>query len=152
VLSRATGFRRNYGSGVVYRDYFARDNLMFPARVDESEFAQKSYVFGIRVFGNSKAWPLKFFAQTAVINDEIGGLPVVLIGNAATRTVRAYERGAISFALEGEVLRSDAGGVWQIGEDALTDGINSLPRLAGQISYWFAWNNYLGLESEIYDG
>jgi hypothetical protein len=42
-------------------------------------------------------------------------------------------------------------GRWQIGEEALTgpDG-ERLPRLAGHIAYWFAWNGYLGVESEVY--
>ena len=61
VLSLQTGHRRDYGSGVVYSNYFASDNLMFPALVDQSEFGQKSYVFGIRVQGEAKAWPLIVF-------------------------------------------------------------------------------------------
>jgi len=154
VLALDTGFRRDYGSGVVYNNYFASDDLMFPVQVDQSEYKQKSYVFGIRVQGESKAWPLKFFDGETVINDEIAGLPVVLIGNAnaKTRTVRAYRRDDQVFTLRGEVLQSDDGQVWGIGEDNLTSTNDSLPRMAGHIAYWFAWNNYLGLESEIYDG
>ncbi len=153
VLDLQTGFRRDYGSGVVYNDYFGSDDLMFPVQVDQSEFKQKSYVFGIRVQGEAKAWPLKFFPGETLINDEIAGQPLVLIGNAETRTVRAYERGTRDFALEGHLVKSDDGAVWQVSEDALTssDG-QALPRVAGHIAYWFAWNNYLGAESEIYGG
>ena len=150
ALSLDTGHRRNYGSGVVYGDYFASNDLMFPVLVDQSTYRQKAYVFGIRVMGAAKAWPLKYFASTPVINDQIAGLPVVLIGNAKTRTVRAYERGEHEFALDGEVLRAGGGGVWVLGEDSLSRGGVSLPRVAGHIAYWFAWNNYLGAESEIY--
>ncbi|MEX0281163.1 MAG: DUF3179 domain-containing (seleno)protein, partial [Arenibacterium sp.] len=50
VLSLSTGHRRNYGSGVVYREYFASPELMFPALVDQSEHRQKDYIFTIRQF------------------------------------------------------------------------------------------------------
>ena len=43
VLSLETGHRRNYGSGVIYRDYFASPDLMFPASVDQTLFRQKDY-------------------------------------------------------------------------------------------------------------
>ncbi len=55
VLSLETGHRRNYGSGVVYREYFASTELMFPAQVDQSQHRQKDYVFTIRQFGAARA-------------------------------------------------------------------------------------------------
>ncbi|MEE9389321.1 MAG: DUF3179 domain-containing protein [Paracoccaceae bacterium] len=152
VLALDTGHRRDYGSGVVYSNYFASDDLMFPALVDQTEFGQKSYVFGIRVQGEAKAWPLKYFDGPTVINDGIAGRPVVLIGDANSRTVRAYDPGTRRFSRDSRGLVSDDGGLWKVTEDALVSGDISLPRMAGHIAYWFAWNNYLGAESEIYGG
>lgn len=151
ILSLNTGVPRDYGSGVVYRDYFASKDLMFPTNVDESQHQQKDYVFGVRKFGGAKAWPISAFANTAVINDAILDRPLVLIGDAATRTVRAYERGTISFSGDATGITSDNGTRWKITEDALiaSDG-RSLPRVAGHIAYWFAWNGYLGSTSELY--
>ncbi len=97
ILSLNTGHRRDYGSGVVYRAYFGSDDLMFPVNVDQSLHRQKDYVFGVRQFGGAKAWPISAFAKNPVINDGLLDRPLVLIGNAATRTARAYERGALSF-------------------------------------------------------
>lgn len=149
VLSLDTGHARDYGSGVVYRDYFASADLMFPASADTTRLANKDYVFGIRQFGAAKAWPLSAFAHAPVINDTVGALPVVLIGDADGRTVRAYERGARTFSPD---LVAD-GAKWHITEDALVaqDG-ERLPRVAGHIAYWFAWNGYLGPASELYRG
>lgn len=151
VLSLATGYDRDYGSGVVYNDYFASDELMFPAHSDQSRHQQKDYVFGIREFGGAKAWPLKTFAETQVLNDDIHDRPLVLIGDAATRTVRAYERGEERFSGDTKAVTSGDGTPWQITEDALIapDG-RTLPRVAGHIAYWFAWNGYLGAKSELY--
>ena len=153
ILSLDTGHARDYGPGVVYREYFASDDLMFPTQVDQSRHRQKDYVFGIRQFGGAKAWPLSAFAETSVINDGLLDTPLVLIGDAATRSVRAYERGGLTFKETKNGLLSSDGVRWQIGEETLqaADG-RTLPRVAGHIAYWFAWNGYLGSESDLYKG
>ncbi len=56
---------------------------------------------------------------TRLINDSVGDLDVVFIGDAATRTVRAYEAGGRDFAMassrpeslvaDGEIWRVEAG-------------------------------------------
>jgi Protein of unknown function (DUF3179) len=150
VLSLETGYRRDYGPGVVYRDYFGSPDLMFPALSDR-RLRQKDYVFGIQAFGAAKAWPLDVFARTPVINDRVGDLAVVLIGEPDGRTVRAYERGTREFRAAGAGLRDGAGQDWEVTEAALVgpDG-TELARVAGQVSYWFAWDGYLGDAAELY--
>jgi Protein of unknown function (DUF3179) len=151
VLSETTGYDRNYGSGVVYNDYFSSDDLMFPTQVDETEHKQKDYVFGVRKYGGAKAWPLTAFQNRNVLNDGMLDTNLVLIGDATTRTVRAYERGELVFQRDGNALKSADGRNWQLGEDALTseDG-QKMARVAGHVAYWFAWNGYLGAESAIF--
>ena len=153
VLSLETGHRRDYGSGVVYREYFASSELMFPTIVrDESRIKRKDYVFGIRGPAASKAWPVTVFGPGKVINDQVGNRPVVLIGNSLTRTVRAYERGEREFQFAGSQQKiTGPCGSWTVGEDQLTgpDG-TKLARVAGHIAYWFAWDGYLGVASELY--
>lgn len=150
VLSLETGHIRDYDSGVVYRDYFASPDLMFPTITDETHLFQKDYVYGIRVAGGAKAWPLAAFADEPVINDQVGFSNVVLIGDPTTRTVRAYNRGEFSFSGNQASLHGP-GGIWQVDEAALVgpDG-QRLARLPGHIAYWFAWDGYLGAESELY--
>ena len=150
VLSLDTGFRRDYRSGAVYNEYFASPDLMFPA-VADGRLSLKDYVFGIQQFGAAKAWPLKAFARTPVINDSVGDLAVVLVGQADSRTVRAYERGPRKFRTQGDGLRDGDGGLWQPTEAGLTGpGGQLLPRVAGQVSYWFAWDGYLGDAAQLY--
>jgi hypothetical protein len=44
-----------------------------------------------------------------------------------------------------------SGEEWRIEEDALIGPNNQrAPRVAGHISYWFAWDGYLGVKSELY--
>ena len=155
VLSKKTGHKRDYGSGVVYNEYFSSPDLMFPAIVrDESQLKRKDFIFGIREFGAAKAWPVRSFRKKKVINDTIGTTNVVLIGDAKTRTVRAYERGDISFTkgASSSDLKGNNGD-WKVTENFLIgpDG-KKLARVSGHIAYWFAWDSYLGVKSELYSG
>ncbi|APX13252.1 DUF3179 domain-containing protein [Tateyamaria omphalii] len=153
VLSLNTGHRRDYGSGVVYNDYFASPDLMFPAQVDQGRHAQKDYVFAVRQFGAARAWPLKAFGGRPIINDAIADTPLLLIGDVGKRSVRAYERGDRTFTQSGSKIADQTGAAWRVTEDALLgpDGAR-LDRVAGHISYWFAWDNYLGDAATVYDG
>ena len=150
VLSLQTGHSRDYGSGAVYNDYFASADLMFPANVDQTKLKQKDYVFGIRSFGAAKAWPLTAFKGGRVINDNVGDLNIVLVGDTDGRTVRAYARADSDFQAAPGGLTSPEGD-WQVTEDALLgpDGAKA-PRVAGHVAYWFAWDGYLGAESELF--
>jgi hypothetical protein len=153
ILSLTTGFSRNYDSGNVYNAYFASPDLMFPTIVrDESVLKRKDYVFGIRDFGVAKAWPISAFQTGKVINDTIGSKNLVLIGDTATRSVRAYQRENQTFVKTDKYDQLNDGEVtWKISEDKLTaaDG-KTLPRVPGHIAYWFAWDGYLGNGSELY--
>ncbi|MBM3488992.1 MAG: DUF3179 domain-containing protein [Alphaproteobacteria bacterium] len=153
VLSLDTGHRRDYGSGVVYRDYFASPGLMFPAAVDETRLKPKDQVFVMSEPGAWRAWPLSAFNDPPVLNDAIGQREVVLIGEAATRTVRAYERAGQRFVkADGAMaLRAGDGTGWRIEEEFLQGpGGQRLPRLPGHVAYWFAWDNYFGAQGTLY--
>ena len=90
VLSLETGYERDYTPGQPYGEYFASAELMFPLLVPDQRLMPKDYVFALRADGRARAWPLAEFAGGRVINAAVGDLPVVLVGDAATRTVRAY--------------------------------------------------------------
>ncbi len=152
ILSVNTGHRRNYGSGVVYSEYFGSPDLMFPAQVNQHDHRQKDYVFAVRQFGAARAWPVRAFKKRKVINDAIADTPLVLLGDAKTRSVRAYERGKHTFKSEDGALQSDDGKLWRVSENELTspDG-QTLPRVAGHIAYWFAWDNYLGESASVFE-
>ncbi|KIC49670.1 DUF3179 domain-containing protein [Tateyamaria sp. ANG-S1] len=153
VLSLNTGHRRDYGSGVVYNDYFASPDLMFPAVVDQRDHAQKDYIFAVREFGAARGWPLEAFKGRPLINDGIADTPLLLIGDTGKRSVRAYERGDRTFTQSGGKIADQNGEAWRVTEDALLgpDGAR-LERVAGHISYWFAWDNYLGDAATVFEG
>ena len=145
VLSLNTGHTRDYTPGRPYGQYFNSPDLMFPALVPDTRLNPKDYVFALRAGGHEKAWPLSAFEGGNVINDTVGELDVVLIGNAATRTVRAYTAGGRDFAAVAESLEGVVadGEVWEVHEDALVAANGRrLSRLPGHIAYWFAWRGF----------
>jgi len=157
VLALETGHDRDYGpgagKGTAYLRYDDSPDLMFPVRLGEERgAAAKDFVFGIETVGAAKAWPLKAFEGGKVINDRVGNLNVVLIGDAQTQTVRAYRRGERVFqrSPSDPTSLSDGAQIWRVTEHSLTaeDGAH-LPRLPGRLSYWFAWNSYFGAESSV---
>ena len=127
---------------------------MFPTTVDQTRLLQKDYVFGIRQFGAAKAWSLAAFEGGRVLNDRIGDMPLVLIGDAAGRSVRAYERGGIAFQKgPDQATLIGEGQIWRMTEVGLVaDNGAILPRVAGHVAYWFAWDSYLGPEAELVEG
>ncbi len=146
TLALETGFERDYAPGAAYATYFNSAELMFPAVIDDARLNKKDYVFALRVSGVQKAWPVEQFRGGAVVHDRVGALDVVLVGDAASRTVRAYRGDGRQFELgtDNATLRGPDGTVWTVTEDALVspDG-TALTRLPGHITYWFAFRSYL---------
>ena len=145
ALSLDTGFERDYRPGQPYGAYFASPELMFPVVVRDRRLDPKDRIFVLRDGENEMAWAVSLFAGGAVIADRVGSREVVLIGNAETETVRAYEAGGRTFAaVPGDPSHLESGGaLWTVTEDALAgpDG-ERLARLPGHIAYWFAWQSY----------
>lgn len=146
VLSLDTGHVRDYTPGAPYGRYFDSAELMFPALSGSDEYALKDFVFGVRTAGGAKAWPMMDFEKTPVVNDRVGLVDVVIIGNARTRSARAYRRDGREFA-SGAAADDLISGpeTWRITENALIgpDG-EKLPRMAGHVAYWFAWSSFIG--------
>lgn len=146
VLALDTGHVRDYTPDAAYGHYFNSPDLMFPARADARTHALKDTVFGIRTAGGAKAWAIEAFRSTPVINDTVGFTDVVLIGHAASRTVRAYRRDGQTFTPGPAPDRLIADGqTWTVTEDALVGpgGNEQLPRMAGHIAFWFAWSAFV---------
>ena len=151
VISLDTGFNRDYGTGVAYKQYWESTELMFPAVVDTSVHKAKDFVFSLRDGAVKKAWPIKFFKDRKIINDTAGEQKLVLIGDEASRTVRAYDSSGIEFISTDDPLKiSGDSKIWKVTEAALVaDDGTKLDRLAGHIGFWFAWENYYGKQGEV---
>jgi hypothetical protein len=146
VLSLETGYRRDYTPGRPYGDYFASPSLMFPALVEDERLEAKDYVYAVRADGLAKAWPLTAFDGGGIVNDRLGDLHVALIGDAETRTVRAFLRkGDVPVKATDDPTMVLAGDLpMNVREEGLVsdDGL-IFERLPGHIAYWFAWQGFI---------
>jgi hypothetical protein len=107
-------------------------------------------VFGLVLGGAARAYPVDLVAKQGVINDELGGRPIVIVAepgaDPGNRTIRAFERGDRTFirghALLGVDFVNDQNGrPWKIGEESLAapDG-RQFPRLPGRLAAQAAWS------------
>lgn len=144
VLSLETGHQRDYLTGEPYIDYYLAKEMFFPAVMKDWSRQPKDLVFGIRLDGVASSWALKDFAGRKIINDKVGSAPVVLIGDDASKDIRAYRRGPHEFAAGTTTKQLVADGkVWNIAEDALIGPANErLERVPGRLAFWFAWQSH----------
>jgi hypothetical protein len=148
VLDYHTGYSRPY-ERYPYGDYKENhDRLLFPVSHQDSRLRQKERVLAVREGGSIKAYQIGGFGdRIQVINDMVGGEPVVVIGSQALNLVVAYLRrddeGNIltftSHTSEFPVVMTDQQGqAW----DVLGRAVGSEKRLSpahGFIAFWFAF-------------
>ena len=143
AAARRSGYR--YVEGAADR---ARAGVEFPVWRQSDALERNARIYALRVGGEAKAYPLDKLRAEGLVNDALGGVPIVLAVDPASGAVRVYERGPHSFALpegadEGPLrrLRADDGSLWWIGEDGLApDGAGEpLPRVPGHTAFWFGW-------------
>lgn len=160
VIDINTGHYRPYEPGMPYGEYFSESGTMFPVWLQSDALRLKSFVYGLRIGGDRKAYGLSAIARERVVNDAVGAQPVVLVAaRGAVQTegvhqelgpvaygsggeVRAFDRGDRFFTPgDGPDLLVDAtGGEWRVTEQALLGpGGERLDRISGHLAYWFGW-------------
>jgi hypothetical protein len=145
VLDIETGFHRDYGSGVAYADYWASNELLFPAPDLSGPLLPKDTVYAVRHDYEVVAYPISVLKERQFVQDKIDELPVVVIVTADGTGGRAYARGGVDFAavdVAAGTLRSSDAREWRIEEDGLVSGGTRLERLPGHNSFWFAIVNH----------
>ena len=163
ALDINTGYQRNYSSegdpGAAYTEYYGSPDLWFPVGEYDERLQVKDVVYGIEIGGEAKAYPVEVVGREGLVNDEIGGTELVLVGNPGTKTVVAYERTGARFVNllgeEGRTTLVDENGVeWLVGDaslEALDGSGDELARIAGRTSFWFGWRAFFP-ETGLYRG
>ena len=164
VLDIETGFTRPYEPGLPYGNYFQSRGTMFPVSRRSDLVGPKDFVYGLRIAGDRKAYPVSTLIEEPVVNDTVGERPVVVVANRgyvitdgvhreapspaayySGAEVRAFERGDRVFTAgdDPDTLHDAAGGVWRVSEEALLgpDG-ERLERVDGHLAYWFGWFSF----------
>lgn len=82
VLSRDTGFSRNYGRDP-YGSYYEDSFLMFPVEHDDQRIHPKTVIFGIEAEGVYKAYKEQDVIRKGTFEDSVAGVPVRISRDAA---------------------------------------------------------------------
>lgn len=122
----------------------ARRGVEFPVWQKSDRLDRNTEIFAVQINGDAKAYPLDKVDALGIINDELGGESLVLIGHPESGAVRAYAAGGRRFERGDAPNRvvDETGGVWRVTEAALEPeaGGEPLARLAqGHNAYWFGW-------------
>jgi hypothetical protein len=140
VLALETGHRGfDYRPGAADR---ARRGVEFPLGPRDPRLEPREEVFALRLAGEARAYPVAAVAQAGVVEDELGGIALVLLTDGGGG-VRAYRRGERRFGPGGtwQQLVDERGRAWRVEEDglrAIEDG-ESLARVPGHVAFWMGW-------------
>lgn len=152
VLTRETGWEdsRDYNR-YPYGSYRTNEDLLFPVSPLDNRLHPKARVIGIREGADSKVFQLDDFgATTLAINDQIGSVHYVVVGNSVLDFAAIYDRelddGTILVfsPLQDQlpnVMTDAEGNDWDIFGMA-TSGPRTGTQLGKTSSYtafWFAW-------------
>ncbi|ELZ98812.1 hypothetical protein C440_00610 [Haloferax mucosum ATCC BAA-1512] len=139
---------RNYGVNP-YRDYQQSSTIGigFNDEVDD-RLHPKTSVLGIAAGGVARAYPLDTVNEAGVVNDTVGGLPVVVTASS-DGTLVAYVRRihgtAVAFERDGNALLA-AGSRWDLLTGRALDGPHdgtTLTRANDRSPmFWFAWADF----------
>lgn len=170
VLARP-GISRSYGANP-YSGYDSTSRpFLFSGEVD-ARLATTERVAGVVLPGFVKAYPFSVAAQAGVINDEAGGLPLVILHKAGTASAldanaisegrdvgsvavfdRRLDGRPLTFAARGDGTFTDqeTGSVWNILGEAVSGELSGaqLTQLLAFDHFWFAWAAFHP-ETELY--
>jgi len=166
VLNQNTSYNRPYGT-YPYGDYRIDSTKIFfnlPHDLDSLNniFFLKEKMLGVKVANIVKGYRLRSFlsAGFSLIEDEVNGEPIIIIGNPIAEFMVAYSAKNQNgqrrkFELqetEKEVLIVDeAGRQWSIFGTAIENNQLPLGKLESNIAYWFSWATFYP-EIEIFQG
>ena len=160
VLSRETGFRREYGRNpYVGYDDIDSSPFLFSDETD-SRLAPKERVVTVELDGEVRAYPFRHLEANPVVSDSVGGTDIVIFFKPGTASVldggtiadsrdvgatavfeSTIDGQALTFRADDGFVDNETGSRWDIFGRA-TAGALSGKTLAPVISgnhFWFAW-------------
>ena len=147
VLSIDTGYDRDYGEGVAYKDYFATDRLMFEVPQTDDRLRNKDEVLVMLIEPSSGAGDrqpvaisTEFLEDNRVYPFEVDGRSYVAITSEKGAN-RVFEAGEVRFRRDDDSdrIRDRGGRRWRVSEDALVSGDDRLGRVTANRAFWFGW-------------
>jgi hypothetical protein len=130
------------GDGTAPDDVTYRDDRMKP----------KTMILGVDVNGEEKAFPLETLRRVRVVNDVIGGQPVLVVHQPGSDTTTAFVARANGRTLTFEAANAEAsalvdketGSRWNAYGTAVAGTLrgSALEAIVLEPEYWFAWSEF----------
>ena len=147
----------------VYADYHASQRAgVSGMKYTDNRLPNKSLVIGVQVPAKDgttqfRAYPLTHFAETAVINDTLGEVPLLIFHDKVSFATAVFKRNVAKDVRtfspqDGHFVEDNTGTRWNLVTGEATsdkDKGKRLERLPAVNIYWFAWARYYP-ETTIY--
>jgi hypothetical protein len=161
VLSRDTGFSRSYGANpYVGYDTIDQSPFLFDGETDD-RLSPMMRVLGVDIAGESRAYPFSELEERRVVNDTVGGVPIVVFWQSGVTSaldksdiadsrdvgmataLRPVVNGMeLTFTIHDTDFRDhETGSLWNVFGVAIEGPLEG-ERLEGYVSgahFWFAW-------------
>ncbi len=145
VLSLDTGYHRDYGEGVAYKDYFSTDELMFSVPLLDHRLKNKESVLVVRLKEHPEepvAIATPFLRKNPLYHFDVNGNNLVVITDKSGANRVYISNNSIFSSFDGENrLVDDKGNSWLLTEDTLTNKLTGekLVRHRSFNAFWFGW-------------
>ena len=137
VMQRDSASAENYAKTYDYERGTSRKKL---TGTDTLSWREKSWVLGVTANGKSKAYDWNRIRRERVINDEVGGKPIVIVLAGDDASYFAFERpkGVERFAVRGDSLFAN-----DLGYDFNGNGAASaLTPVNVSQEFWHSWRTF----------
>ena len=137
IMQGDPAFTDEYSKDYAYERGSSRKKL---TGTDTASWKDKSWVVGVSVDGASKAYDWNRLVRERVVNDEVGGTPVVVLLGPDTLSYFAFRRPstATRFALRGDTLVADGQAFALSGQGPS----GSLQPLNASQEFWHSWRTF----------
>lgn len=136
VMQADPAFAGEYAKDYAFENGTSRKSL---TGTDTTSWGDKSWVVGIATQGASKAFDWNRLRRDRVINDVVGGVPVVIALASDSASFFAYERPSpdLVFSVQGDSLLA-GGQSWPVGGRTL----GGLRRVSASQEFWHSWREF----------
>jgi len=152
VMNTNTGFSRNYES-YPYGDYRTNDdNIIFPVSNLDSRLPAKERVLAVLSSSTTKVYSIELFETGRVIEDNIDGEDIVVIGSKVDNYIVAYKKGEfenLTFVNNSLpiIAQDDNGNSLNLdGSITSSNSSTNLKSLNSFMSYYFAMGSFYDVE------
>lgn len=137
VMQGDSAFTDDYAKDYAYERGTSRKQL---TGTDTLSWRDKSWVVGISMRGKSKAYDWNRLRRERSVNDEVGGVPIVLVLASDNESFFAFQRpdAATRFALRGDSLVSEVS-AYDLSGHGPTGRLK--PLVASQ-EFWHSWRSF----------